>query len=237
VEIRKKVVETAIRKRRNQSDKFNQKRKEPPKYKEKDLVLIRFDPPATGSSRKLLQRYRGPYEVKKILSADRYLVGDTEVTQMTQKPFESNKPIPFHTCHIDHAGPYPKTKSRKEYIFGIVDSFTGFTILRAVRSPDAQEAIKVLEDISQIFGVPTILISDRGAAFTSKKFKDFCEKNVIKHSLVAAKTPRANGKIERVFRIVGEGLKTMSEGESGNDWEKNLSAIQWAINSLRNRIT
>lgn len=148
-----------------------------------------------------------------------------------------NKPIPFHTCHIDHAGPYPKTKSRKEYIFGIVDSFTGFTILRAVKSPDAQEAIKVLEDISQIFGVPTILISDRGAAFTSKKFKEFCERNVIKHSLVAAKTPRANGKIERVFRIVGEGLKTMSEGESDKDWEKNLSAIQWAINSLRNRVT
>lgn len=42
---------------------------------------------------------------------------------------------------------------------------------------------------------------------------------------------------ERYFRVVGEALIAMSTNEKGTDWCKNLSIIQWIINSSRQRIT
>uniref|UniRef100_A0A1B0GPN8 Uncharacterized protein n=1 Tax=Phlebotomus papatasi TaxID=29031 RepID=A0A1B0GPN8_PHLPP len=59
----------------------------PRKYSKGDLVLLRYNPQATGSSRKLMPRYRGPYEVQKVLERDRYVIADTAVTQITQKRF------------------------------------------------------------------------------------------------------------------------------------------------------
>lgn len=40
--------------------------------------MIRSEAPATGRSRKLETKYRGPYEIAKILGRDRYLVQDIE---------------------------------------------------------------------------------------------------------------------------------------------------------------
>lgn len=40
-----------------------------------------------GTSKKLLPRFAGPYEIKKVLSKDRYVVGDIKGCQRTQKPY------------------------------------------------------------------------------------------------------------------------------------------------------
>lgn len=50
----------------------------------------------------------------------------------------------------------------------------------------------------QTFGNPVNIISDRGPAFTSKKFEDYCAKQEIKHFTNNSDLPRANGKIKRV---------------------------------------
>uniref|UniRef100_A0A1B0DM01 Uncharacterized protein n=1 Tax=Phlebotomus papatasi TaxID=29031 RepID=A0A1B0DM01_PHLPP len=68
-------------------EKFNEGRKSPHKYQVGDLVLAKTEHPASGESRKLLPRFRGPYQVKRVLGADRYEIGDTESTQVTQIPY------------------------------------------------------------------------------------------------------------------------------------------------------
>ncbi|XP_055714586.1 uncharacterized protein K02A2.6-like [Phlebotomus papatasi] len=88
-EVRSKAMERMNKLREKQNVKVNAKKLRPTKYDVNDLVLVRYDPPATGGSRKMMVRYRGPYVVKKILGSDRYVVGDTPATQITQKPFES----------------------------------------------------------------------------------------------------------------------------------------------------
>lgn len=44
---------------------------------------------ATGESRKLEPKYRGPYIIKKVLENDRYLVADLKDIQRNQRPYES----------------------------------------------------------------------------------------------------------------------------------------------------
>ena len=69
-------------------EQFDKHRKAPYVYKPGDLVLVLSDPPATGESRKITKKKKGPYEVRKALGNDRYLIEDIEGEQQSQKPFK-----------------------------------------------------------------------------------------------------------------------------------------------------
>lgn len=70
-------------------ERLDSKHSTPKQYKERKLILIENAAPATGQYRKLEPKYRGRYIVKKVLDRDRYLVGDIEGAQGTQRPFLS----------------------------------------------------------------------------------------------------------------------------------------------------
>ena len=58
--------------------------------------------------------------------------------------------------------------------------------------------IEYLRDIFATYGVPRVLITDQGTAFTSRQFKEFCDQNHIHHIKHAVATPRGNGQAERM---------------------------------------
>ncbi|KZC15093.1 hypothetical protein WN55_09830 [Dufourea novaeangliae] len=66
---------------------YNKKRKPPAKYFDKDLVMIKNVDSSVGVNKKLIPKYKGPYEVKKVLDNDRYLLTDPEGFQLTQIPY------------------------------------------------------------------------------------------------------------------------------------------------------
>lgn len=147
------------------------------------------------------------------------------------------QPIPFWVIHADYCGPFPKSKRQNTQVLGIIDAFTRFIILRPTKTCSTTGVISVLKEISQYFGTPKILVTDRGAAFMAKTFAEFCEERDIKHSPVAAKTPRGNGQIERCFQYVTNALKCFSTDTDERDWDLNLPAVQWAMNTMKNRTT
>jgi hypothetical protein len=58
-------------------------------YCEGQQVLIRKVVPANdGKSKKLPQKYSGPYEIKKILNSDRYVITDLPGTIRSQRTYE-----------------------------------------------------------------------------------------------------------------------------------------------------
>ncbi|KAL7729718.1 hypothetical protein ACLKA6_014588 [Drosophila palustris] len=46
------------------------------------------------------------------------------------------------------------------------------------------------------------IVSDRGAAFTSNLFREYCEARNIQHLMIATGVPRGNGQVERMHKIV-----------------------------------
>ena len=144
---------------------------------------------------------------------------------------------PFNTIHIDHVGPFIKSKKQNCYLIGIIDSFTKYVVLRAVRIANTSGVTKTLNEISQFFGMPARIISDRGSAFTSKQFATYCKENDITHIQTAVRTPRANGQIERVFRSVNQALASYTNDLTGKNWDENLCAIQWGLNNIKHDIT
>lgn len=139
--------------------------------------------------------------------------------------------IPFHTLHLDHVGPFKRSVHKNTQILTMVDAFTKFCILEAVRDTKTKYVIKALLTVFAIFGVPARLITDRGSSFTSHSFGTFCKEYGIRHVLNAVATPRANGQCERMNRTVLDTLATTSAGQPEDTWDDYVKKIQSAINN------
>jgi len=110
--------------------------------------------------------------------------------------------LPFQTIHVDHCGPLERTGRGSRHIFSIIDAFIKFIKLYACKSTTSEESIKHLRNYCQTYSKPRRIVSDRGTAFTSDRFKEFITNESIQHILVAVGTPRANGQVERFNRVV-----------------------------------
>lgn len=107
--------------------------------------------------------------------------------------------------------------------------------MKAVRNTKTAAVINTLTELSTWFGLPKRIISDRGTAYTSKCFKDFCEQNDIQHIKTAVRTPRANGQVERANQTILSYLRTTVENDK--TWDDHLGNLKWTVNSQKNSTT
>lgn len=142
--------------------------------------------------------------------------------------------LPLDTFHVDHLGPLPTIKKSYKYVFAIVDAFTKFVWLYATKTTNTTEVVNRLKKQSFVFGNPRRIISDRGTAFTSKEFKDYCSAENINHVLTTTGVPRANGQVERVNRVLISLLTKLSDPKH-EEWFKHLDSAQLYLNCAPHR--
>ncbi|KAL0895777.1 hypothetical protein ABMA27_011827 [Loxostege sticticalis] len=145
--------------------------------------------------------------------------------------------VPFHTVHVDHLGPFVKSKRGNSYLLVIVDGFTKYVNITAVKDTKSQSSIRVIKEHMSHFGVPTRLISDKGTSFTSKVFKDFTSSYGIKHIINAVATPRANGQVERFNRTILDALSTSAHNKDDKSWDECIHDIQVGLNTTIHKTT
>lgn len=141
---------------------------------------------------------------------------------------------PLHTYHLDHLGPLATTSKKYKYIFAVIDAFTKFTWLYPTKSTDAAEVINRLENQSYVFGNPVRIITDRGSAFTSTAFKDYCLKQNIVHVAITAGLPRANGQVEKQNSTIISVLSKLS-ADDPEKWYSHVPHLQQILNSTFQR--
>ncbi|GFX22324.1 transposon Tf2-6 polyprotein [Trichonephila clavipes] len=138
----------------------------------------------------------------------------------------SKESIPLSTYHVDYIGPLSSTKKSYQHIFTVVDAFTKFTWLCPVKTVSAESAFEKLKQQQKTFGNPIRIISDRGSAFTSKLFNDYCDEENIQHLQIATGVPRGNGRgngqVERIHRTLIPVLTKLSLDDS-TKWYTNTS--------------
>jgi len=137
--------------------------------------------------------------------------------------------VPMDVVHMDHFGPLQQTKNKHKYILVIIDAFSRFVWLFAVKSTGSKETIRKLEMVCDTFGNPAVIVSDRGTAFTSSDFENFVHSINAKHRKVAVAAPWANGMVERINRFLKNSLiKVLSAPE---EWEIKLGRLQYTLNN------
>lgn len=142
--------------------------------------------------------------------------------------------VPLDTYHIDHLGPLPSTKKSYKHIFVVIDAFSKFVWFYATKSTGTNEVLDKLSKQASIFGNPRRIISDRGTAFTSHEFLDYCSGENIEHVLITAGIPRANGQVERVNRTLIPLLTKLADPKK-DEWYKYLESAQKYMNTTLQR--
>ncbi|GFY07742.1 hypothetical protein TNCV_4133391 [Trichonephila clavipes] len=105
-----------------------------------------------------------------------------------------------------------------------LNAFTKFTWLYPVKTVSAESALEKLKQQQKTFGNPIRIISDRGSAFTSKLFNDYCDEENIQHLQIATGVPRGNGQVERIHRTLIPVLTKLSLDDS-TKWYKYVDRL------------
>ncbi|GFW14306.1 transposon Ty3-I Gag-Pol polyprotein [Trichonephila clavipes] len=87
-----------------------------------------------------------------------------------------------------------------------------------------------------IFGNPSKIITDKGSAFTSTEFQNFCQDESIEHIQITTGVPRGNGQIERIHETIIPVLTKLTI-EEPQKWFKHVHRLQHIINSTTTRST
>lgn len=119
----------------------------------------------------------------------------------------------------------------------IVDDFSKYVVLRAVRDTTADETLIFIKEFICHYGRPTRIISDQGTAFTTAVFETFCREHFIIHVKVSSKSPRSNGQVEIVNGVAIKYLSTITKNSDNNDWHLRLVEVQWSLNNSTSRVT
>jgi transposase InsO family protein len=87
-----------------------------------------------------------------------------------------------------------------------IDKLPKWIGTRPIYNVRSEEAVKFFTNIIYRFGIPNAIITDNGSNFISKKFLCFYDDN-IRIDWAAVSHPRTNGQVERVNRMILQGLK------------------------------
>ncbi|OMJ13933.1 Pol polyprotein, partial [Smittium culicis] len=152
------------------------------------------------------------------------------------KPIISRRP--FEIMSLDAVGAInPISNSNNRYILTAIDHFTKWPIAKAVENIQTSTVVNfIITEIVQTFGVPEILITDRGSNFLSDVSIHLYQFLQIRHNPTTTYRPQANGQVERLNRTLKNSLAKICQ-ENSKDWDCFLWKALMAIRSMKNRST
>ncbi|KAK8785283.1 hypothetical protein V5799_008352, partial [Amblyomma americanum] len=118
---------------------------------------------------------------------------------MTPWPYPEK---PWSRIHIDFAGPL-----KNRYLLIVTDAFSKWIEVVPVTTPSADATIPCLRTMFAAHGLPDVIVSDNGPAFVSASFREFLQRNGIKHVLTPPYHPASNGAAERAVQTIKAKLK------------------------------
>ena len=137
--------------------------------------------------------------------------------------------LPFEKWGIDYVGPVHPTSSRQmAYIILAVDYLTKWVEAKAVKVANKKTtALFLFENVFSRFGVPRVLVSDRGTHFLNDLIEELTTTYGIDHRKTTPYHPQTNGLAERVNQTIVRILrKTIHDNK--RDWDTKLNAALWA---------
>ena len=144
----------------------------------------------------------------------------------------------METLNIDSIGPLPADQYGNTYILVIIDCFTRFVELYAVRDVGAVEAAAALLEQVGRYGAPRFIRSDRGSQFVNQTIEELLKLVGTDHQLTLAYSSEENAIVERANKEVMRHLRAiLLDKNTTNDWVTYLPLVQRIMNASEHSST
>ncbi|CAM2714261.1 unnamed protein product [Rotaria socialis] len=138
---------------------------------------------------------------------------------------------PFALIGIDFCGPLPRTPRENQYVLVITDYFTRFITAIALPNCTADITARALfEDFFCKFGIPSVILSDRGTHFQNKLMENLQNLIGYHHIYSTPYHPQTNGIVER-FNATFVAQVSKLQNTQHNNWDEYLQAVVFAYNT------
>ena len=111
---------------------------------------------------------------------------------------------PWSRIHIDHAGPF-----MGRMFLVIVDGHSKWVDVYDVPSTATVHVVEALRASFAVQGLPDTIVSDNATSFASQEFKDFIQRNGVRHPTSAPYHPSTNGAAERTVESFKQTLRKL----------------------------
>lgn len=141
---------------------------------------------------------------------------------------------PMSEISVDLVGPLPRSPQGSQYILVIVDKFSRFPELFAIRKPTSRVVMDKMEEFMCRHGFPKAVSSDNGKQFVSKLWKGVMQRLNIKDRHTVPYRP-CGQQVERHNGIMKTALKAYCT--SHRHWAYHLPAIAFAMRTAVSEVT
>ena len=150
----------------------------------------------------------------------------TTKSQGELKSISTNRP--WDNLAVDLMIPLPTTRNSNAHLLVVVDHFSKWVELFAIKNAQASTVCAVLQnEIFCRWGTPRSLLSDNATYFRSKTFQNMCNVWGVKHKFTTPYHPQVNI-VERVNRNI-RAILSSYVATKHNKWDSNLPAVALAL--------
>uniref|UniRef100_A0A8C5M5A9 Gypsy retrotransposon integrase-like protein 1 n=1 Tax=Leptobrachium leishanense TaxID=445787 RepID=A0A8C5M5A9_9ANUR len=144
---------------------------------------------------------------------------------------------PWSHLSMDFIVDLPKSK-RHTVVLTVVDRFSKMAhFVPLPKLPTAKElAVVFAREIVRIHGVPSEIVSDRGAQFVSRFWRVFCAEMGVRLAFSSAYHPQTNGAAERANQGLEQYIRCFTTQQQDN-WSELLPWAEYARNNAVNETT
>ena len=149
-------------------------------------------------------------------------------------PIQSLKP--FQIINADIMGPFPISKHHNKSILIIVDHFTKWVQLFALKNTNAINVAKCLLKFISANGIPDQILTDQGSNFQSQVLSELYDLLDIHRSRTTAYHPQCDGLAERYVRTFKTAIACFVN-ENHRNWDEHLDLLAFAFNTATQETT
>jgi hypothetical protein len=121
---------------------------------------------------------------------------------------------PWKKISLDIAGEFHAAPYHQRFIVAAIDYYSKWPEAAACGTVTSATLIQFLTALFDRFGLVDEVVTDNGPQMTSCEFRKFLADNGIRHSTGALYAPQSNAEVERLNRVLKEGIATaMAEGQ------------------------
>ena len=103
----------------------------------------------------------------------------------------------------------------------MIDSHSKWPEIHILSKTSASQTITVLQEVFARYGIPRVLVSDKGPQFIDEEFKRFMSANGIRHIRSSPCHPSSNGAAEQLVQTVKKAI--FAGHRQGTSLEKTLA--------------